>query len=327
MMIDVLKASGLRGRSGSGFPTWLKWENVQKARQTVGRCFVVCNGAEGEPAVFKDKYILEKYPEEVVNGVKVAMGFLQAEKGYIYLRRPYYKKFKRKLEKIIGSEPIKLVAEVGGYLSGEETALLNSIEGGRPEARKRPPYPSKEGLFGLPTLVNNVETFYCVSKISRREYQNKKFYCVSGAVRYPGVYELPESLTVKQVLVETKNLPEFKSLIQVGGGASGGINFLEELDGVVEGAASIFVYNYQKINLKKLLKKLVDFFETENCGQCVPCREGVYRLKEMVDGRVDFDFSAMRKILDNLAMNSFCPFGRGVAVSVGSLVDKIDVKK
>lgn len=322
MIIEKLKEADLRGRGGAGFPTGLKWEMVRDAKAE--KKHIICNASEGEPNVFKDGFILENHPEEVVVGVKIALETMAAAEieAYIYLRKDYYRKFKESLEKLIGDLPITLFKEPGGYLCGEETTLIESIEGNREEPRDKPPYPPQYGLFGCPTLVNNVETFYYASKIAKDSYKHTRFYSLSGDIQYSGVYELPVNWTVKQVLEETNNLPRFMFFVQAGGGASGPILTKEELDQEVSGSGAIVLHNLRKTNLLALMRKWAKFFFEENCGKCVPCREGVCRLNELL--RQDkFDERALRDLLFVLGEISFCPLGKSVAVPFEGLLDKV----
>ena len=157
-IIEKLKEANLRGRGGAGFPVWQKWQMVKDAASLDGRKFVVCNVSEGEPAVSKDGYILENWPEVVIDGIALAMEAVGARKGYLYLRKDYFDKFKDKLTAIIGDKQIELFREPCGYLGGEETTLLESIEGKRCEPRIKPPFPPQVGFFGCPTLINNLKT-------------------------------------------------------------------------------------------------------------------------------------------------------------------------
>lgn len=324
MFIEKLKKSGLKGRSGSGFPTGAKWEAVLNAKMANGnkKCYVICNAAEGEPAVFKDKYILERWPEEVVNGIKIAVDTFKPEKAYIYLHRPYYDKFKNKLKKIIGRAPIVLIPERGGYLCGEETTLIESIEGHRFEPRSRPPFPTEHGFFGAPTLVNNLETFYWISKIFKGKYNRSRFYSVSGDADNPGVFEFPENWNIGQILQGSNNVPKFDYFVQVGGGASGSFFTRAELGEPMGNSSSIVIYDRRKTNTKDLMKKIVNFFYRENCGKCAPCREGIYRLRELLSAK-ELNIILTREVLECLQETSFCPLGKGAAWSVGSLLEKI----
>ncbi len=319
-IIEKLKQVELRGRGGAGFPTWQKWQMVKDASGV--EKYVICNVSEGEPAVAKDGYILEKWPQAVIDGIVLAMDAVGADKGYLYLRKDYFDKYKDSLAQIVGDKQIEITREPGGYLGGEETALLNSVEGGRCEPRIKPPFPPQVGLFRCPTLINNLETLYCAAKIAKGEYKNTRFYTISGDCACPGVFERGESLTIKEILEKTGNLPESEFFVQAGGGASGAILLQNELDVPLSGAGSIVVHDKQKTDPCQLGLQWINFFINENCGKCVPCREGVYRLKE-VFSQEPVDIAKAKEIVNLLAAASFCPFGRGVANSFGSLIDKL----
>ncbi len=324
-IIEKIKQADLRGRGGAGFPAWQKWQMVKDGAGD--KKFVVCNVSEGEPAVFKDGYILEKWPEVVIDGIVLAMEAVGASKGYLYLRKDYFDQFKDKLTKIIGDKKIEIIREPGGYLGGEETALLDSIEGKRCEPRIKPPFPPQMGLWRCPTLINNLETLFFAAKIAKGEYKNTRFYSVSGTLANPGVFERGENLTVKEVLEKTGNWPDFEFFVQVGGGASGTILLQNELEASVSGAGSIVVYDLQKTDPRQLALLWLNFFIAENCGKCVPCREGVYRLREIFSQETfePLDNARARDIVKLLATASFCPFGKGVANSLGSLMEKFDL--
>ena len=201
-IITKLKENNLLGRGGASFPTSIKWKTVKKAKAK--KKYIICNGAEGEPNLFKDGFILQNYPKEVIEGIKIALKTIDHSSAYIYLRKDYYRKFKRKLEKLIKGLPITLFKKTGDYLAGEETSVFEAIEGERPEPRIKPPFPSQSGLWGYPTLINNVETFYCVAKIAKGKYKGTCFYSISGDIKNKGVYELPENYSISQILKETK---------------------------------------------------------------------------------------------------------------------------
>ena len=319
-IIPKLKESNLLGRGGAGFPTWLKWDLVKKAQGD--KKYVICNASEGEPCVFKDKYIIENYPEELINGIVLAMEEVGASEAYIYLNKDYYSKYGKKLKKIIGKKKINLFKKTGGYIGGEESALCESIEGKRVEPRFKPPYLAEKGLFGCPTLVNNVETFYYASKIDKGEYNQTRFYSVNGDVSNPGVYELEHSLTMEEVLKKTENYPSFDFYVQAGGGASGEIFLREELKIPCTGAGSITVYNKLKTDPFKLMETWVEFFAYGNCDKCLPCREGTYRLREMIKGR-KLDREMLSEILFSLSESSFCALGRGVPIPFRSFLKKV----
>ena len=319
-IISKLKESNLLGRGGAGFPTYLKWDLVKKAKGE--KKYVVCNASEGEPCVFKDEHIIKNYPEELISGIVLAMNEVEALEAYIYLNKDYYSKYSSKLKKIIGNKKIKLFKKQSGYIGGEESALCESIEGKRAEPRFKPPYLAEKGLFDYPTLVNNVETFYYASKIDKGEYGNTRFYSVNGDVLNPGVYELDISLSVEEILKSTDNYPGFDFYVQSGGGASGEIFLREELKSPCAGAGSITVYNKLKTDPFKLMETWIEFFAYGNCDKCLPCREGTYRLSEMIKSK-KLDRELIKEILFSLESSSFCALGRGVPVPFRSFLKKV----
>lgn len=319
-VIAKLKESGLTGRGGARFPTGIKWEVVMK--QKADKKYIICNSSEGEPGVFKDLFLWEEHMPEVMDGIKAALETVDHSLAYIYLNKEYYQKFKDKLEDLCKGLPVVVFEKRWGYLGGEETAACEVIEGKRPVVRKKPPFPGEAGLWGFPTLINNVETFYHVGKIIKGEYKNTKFFCISGDVKNKGVWEFPADKTVRGILEETGNLPDFDFFVQVGGGATGEIWLPLELDRPVAGVSSIIVFNKADTDPYELMQKWADFFMAENCDKCVPCREGVYRIAEMLETR-----QLDRELLDDLffAMEntSLCALGRSVAAPFRSLIDKV----
>jgi len=219
-------------------------------------------------------------------------------------------------------KPVVFFKKTAGYLAGEETSVCEVIEGQRPEPRIKPPFPVQTGLWGYPTLINNVETFYYVAKIAKNQYKNTRFYSISGEVKNKGVYELPVNWPIEKILKETKNYPDFDFFLQAGGGASGEILLPQELKQSVFGQGAIIVFNRKKTDPLSLMKKWVDFFLQENCDKCVPCREGVYRLAEMLEkGKID------KKLLADLTFvlkeTSFCGLGKIVMTPFNSLINKL----
>jgi len=319
-IIQKIQEAGLRGRGGAGFSAHLKWEAVKNAPGE--KKYVICNAAEGEPGVSKDGFLLENHPAEVIQGIRIAVEFLGAAAAFIYLRKDYYDKFQTKLKDAIGDLPIKLFKKTSGYLGGEETVLLEDMEGRRPEPREKPPYPTERGLYGCPTLINNAETFYDIARIAAGKYERKRFYSLSGDIRHPGVYELPEDWGVGKILQETDNWPEADFFVQSGGGASGEILTSAETDKPVGGAGAIIVYDRQKTNPVELMRRWTGFYLRENCGQCVPCREGVCRLNEILT-QPEINWELLRDILFSLRETSFCALGNGVAAPFVGLLEKI----
>jgi len=318
-IIEKLKKSGLKGRGGAGFPVWLKWQMIKD--ETASEKYIICNGAEGDPNTSKDGFILNHYPEEVVDGIKITLEEIEGSSAYIYLRKDYYLRFKKRLEKIINDLPILLFKKKGGFLAGEETCVCEVIEGRAPEPRIKPPYPVQSGLWGFPTLINNVETLFYISKINKGEYKKERFYSVEGDVKNPGVFELRDGLSVLQILKQTKNLPGFDFFVQ-SGGILGEILLKHELNQCVEGLGSIKVFNRKKTDPFLLMKTWADFFLEQNCDKCTPCREGVFRIEEMLEkGKID------KKIIKDLFFvmeeTSFCALGKGIVFPFSSLIDKL----
>ena len=258
----------------------------------------------------------------MVNGIDIAMKAVRADTGYIYINKDYYKKFKDRLLEVIGKRNIILFEKKARYIGGEETSAVESIEGKRAEPRKRPPFLTDYGLFGCPTLMNNVETFYYVSKIDKGEYQKTRFYSVNGDVVNSGVFELPEDMTIFQVLRKTENYPAVDFFVQVGGGASGEIMLPEELNKPVTGAGSITIFDKNKTDVFDLMQKWAEFFHIGNCDKCVPCREGAYRICEMVKTR-KLDYEVLDSLFLSLRESSFCALGRGIPVPFQSLIEKV----
>ncbi len=319
-IIKKLKESKLLGRSGSNFPTSLKWTLVKK--NPSAKKYIICNAAEGDPKTFKDEFILKNYPSDVVDGIKIALETIGNSSAYIYLRKDYHKKFGKTLKKLIRKAPIKLFKKTGGYLAGEETVVISAIEGKRLEPKIKPPYPTESGLYGCPTLINNVETFYCIAKINKGEYRKTRFYSISGDVKNKGVYELPENLSIKEVLKKTKNWPRFKFFVQAGGGAIGEILLSKELNKQVKGTGAIIVFNLKKTNPITLMKKWVNFFIKENCDKCTPCREGTYRMAQIIKEE-KMDQKMLGDLFFVLEETSFCTLGKNLSLPFKGLIKKV----
>jgi NADH:ubiquinone oxidoreductase subunit F (NADH-binding) len=327
-LIQKLKKSGLTGRGGAGFPTWQKWSAVAKAmadkKNGEKKSYVVCNASEGEPGIKKDAYIIENYPEKLIKGIKIAIEYFGAEKAYIYLNPDFYKKYEQLLKKIIKDSPIELFKKpvAAGYIGGEETSALNCLEGKRVEPRFKPPFPTTDGLWNYPTLINNVETFYAVCQIAENKFENKRFYTLNGDCLWTGVYELPENWPIEKILKETKNYPDFDFFVQIGGDASGEVLNHKMLAGMVNGAGSITIYSVIKYNPIDIIKNWVSFFLQESCGQCTPCREGVYRINELLKNKI-IDWGVISELLDNLSDTSFCALGASLPVPINSFIKNV----
>ncbi len=329
-ILTKIKQAGLIGRGGACFPVAEKWQAVYNAP---GNCkYIVCNASEGEPGMAKDGCIIEKYADRLIDGIKIAINFLSSGKqnnkfqtsAYLYINNKYYKKYYKKLNQSIGNSHIKIFVKPydSGYIGGEESSLLNAIEGKRIEPRLKPPFPVSNGLWGCPTLINNVETFYNISLVANNEYKNFRFYTISGDCLYGKVYQLPADFTIQKILIKTNNLPDFPFFVQVGGNASGEILNSGQLKKAVGGGGSIAVFSLTKYKAKKILENLIEFFANESCGQCAPCREGLFRLNEMIKtGK--FDWPLFFDLLNNLSESSFCGLGLAVAVPVKSFMKNV----
>lgn len=320
-----LKESKLKGRGGAGFPTSTKWMFVAAAK--ADKKFIICNADEGEPGTFKDRVLLLEYPELVFDGLVIAGYTIGAQQGIIYLRGEYeymlrpledYMEEMRK-ENLLGKNicgkdnfnfDIKIFLGSGAYVCGEETALIESLEGQRGEPRNRPPYPVNTGYQGYPTAVNNVETLATIPHIILKGgdwYRNQgtdkssgsKLFSVSGDCEKPGVYELPWGTTIKQLL-EIVGAVDTKA-VQIGG-ASGFCVPSSQFDRKlayedIPTGGSVIIFNKSR-NLLRVLKNFMEFFVEESCGQCTPCRIGNVKLLEGVKmiERGEFTFGYINKL-------------------------------
>lgn len=348
-----LKASGLKGRGGAGFPTSTKWMLTAAAKSD--EKFLVCNADEGEPGTFKDRVLLTEYPELVFDGMVVGGYTIGAKKGIVYLRGEYEYMFKflqdyldimRKDnllgEKILGKKDFNFDIEIrlgaGAYVCGEETALIESLEGQRGEARNRPPYPVNTGFNGKPTSVNNVETLASVShivlkggdwyaKMGTSRSSGSKLFSVSGDCLKPGVYELPWGTKIQDLLelVEAKNT----KAVQIGG-ASGTCIPSSQFDRTlayedVATGGSVMIFNKDR-DMLKVLKNFMEFFVEESCGQCTPCRIGNTKLLEGVEmiEKGDFTFEYINKLKElgvTMQVASKCGLGQSSPNSFISIID------
>jgi len=309
-ILAELKESGLKGRGGAGFPTSTKWMLTAAAK--ADKKFIICNADEGEPGTFKDRVLLTEYPELVLEGMTVAGFTIGAREGIIYLRAEYnyilefleskieeMKKSNLLGKNISGKEGFDFDIQIrlgsGAYVCGEETALIESLEGQRGEPRNRPPFPVNTGYLGYPTVVNNVETLASVPHIINKggEWYRKfgtdkstgsKLFSVSGDCKHPGVYELPWGLTISELL-KTVGAENTKA-VQIGGASGVCLNesqFNRKLsyeDTATGGSVMIFD---KSRSMLEVLKNFMEFFVEESCGQCTPCRIGNVKLLEGVN--------------------------------------------
>ncbi|MCX6764729.1 MAG: hypothetical protein NTU58_03480 [Candidatus Nealsonbacteria bacterium] len=322
-IIKKIEKYKLLGRSGSRFPTGLKWETVKKTKAE--KKYIICNASEGEPGTLKDGFILRTSPEKVIEGIRIALETIDNSSAFIYLKNDYYREFGGKLKTLSQGLPITLFEKKGGYLAGEETVICEAIEGKALEPRIKPPFPAEAGLWGYPTLVNNVETFYAIAQIDQGSYRNERFYSISGDTAKPGVYELPEDWTLKEVLEQTGNLPDFDFFVQAGGGAVGEILLPKELNKKIEGMATIIIFDKKKTDLNILMRKWISFFLRENCDKCTPCREGALRIEELLNEK-NLNQVIWQDLFFVLENTSFCPLGKSMALPFSSLIKKLIVK-
>lgn len=316
-IIEKIEKAGIIGRGGAEYPAHLKWRAVRDEQETPK--YVVCNVSEREPGVFKDYHILAHNLETVMAGVKLAMDTVGTKKAYINLNAVYEKKFRKSLDAALSTAKkagyeIRIFEEAPSYIGGEETALLNAIEGKRCEPRSKPPFPTESGLYGKPTLIHNVETLYDIALVAQGAYEGKRFFSVSGAVDNIGVFHLPAGLTVREVLHRTKNEPKEAYFVQVGGGASGTvINQKQTETEKVHGAGALTVHLLSE-DPRALVLNWLKYYHTESCGKCTPCREGTFQLVRMAEESKEIPWKKMQPIFDVLEKTAFCALGRGVPV-------------
>ncbi len=354
-VVEEIKKSGLRGRGGAGFPTGLKWEFALREESNLK--FVVCNADEGEPGTYKDRVIIEEDPHSLIEGMLISAYAIGARKGYIYIRGEYTdvaKKLQKAIEEayemnILGdgilesSFSFDLTIRFGGgsYIAGEETALLDSIEGRAARARRKPPYPTQRGLFGKPTVVNNVETLVKVPwiilngwekyrEIGTESSPGTKLFCISGKACKRRFVELPMGVTLREIVyayAEGVYGSGELTMVQTGGKA-GTFVPKEMLDvkmdfsaierGVSLGSGAIVLID-DSYSFSDILRNVIDFFEHESCGRCTPCREGMFYLKRLSMLK-DPPLEEIAKVVETMRDSSLCGLGQSVHNPVLSLI-------
>jgi NADH-quinone oxidoreductase subunit F len=368
-VIRELTDAGLSGRGGAAFPAGRKWDAVAKA---TGRLrHVVCNADESEPGTFKDRVLMEEDPFAVVEAMTLAGFAVGAERGWIYLRAEYpfaAERLQRAIDAarargLLGDDvlgrgfrfDIEVRRGAGAYICGEETALLNSLEGYRGEPRSKPPFPVEVGLFGQPTLIHNVETLANVPWIVRegaaafrsvgtKDSPGTRLFCLSGAVRAPGVYELPFGVTLGALIERAGGLREGRSLRAVLlGGAAGGFVDVSSLDlpltledtrraGATLGSGVVFVLD-DSVAIGPVLQRIAAFFRDESCGQCVPCRVGTVRQEELVarlvagrpHGGVEQELALLQELAQAMRDASICGLGQTATGAIESALVRLRV--
>jgi len=360
-IIAEIKKSGLQGRGGAGFSTGDKWEISAKAK--ADEKFFICNLDESEPGVYKDRTIAEKNPHQIIEGVLIGAYAIGAKKAFLFINGHYKKQLEilkialdQAREKgfvgrgIMGSAidiDIEIFVSAGAYICGEETALINTIEGKRSEPRLKPPYPTVAGLFGKPTVVNNAETLANIPYIIRRGSEifsqigsaaspGTKLFLLEGAVKNRGVFEAPLGITIEELIFNSiygGGMVSGKEFwfAQVGG-AAGRLISRGKLDQLLMygkseyplGCGSILVVD-KSADIKEFLLSWAGFFHRESCGKCVPCREGTFRLwevaKRIKNGDLrESDKDNIEDILWTLSNTTFCPLGNFAAMAWGDAV-------
>jgi NADH:ubiquinone oxidoreductase subunit F (NADH-binding) len=355
-VIDELVASSLRGRGGAGFSAGLKERFTSDAASEIQTVYVICNADEGEPGTFKDRVIMERDPHLLIEGLLIAAYAIGATKAFVYIRGEYHLSIKRVQAAIAAAvergfagdnmfgTPTSISVEVrlgaGSYLCGEELTLIESLEGKRGYPRIKPPFPSESGLFGSPTLVNNVETLATIPRIiekgsdwytsfGTKDSPGTKIFTLSGDIRRPGYYEVELGVTLRELIYGfgggIAGDKEFKAALL--GGAAGtfvdetvldtpmGYDSLKEKGGVLGSGAVIVMAEGRSI--LAMIRSIMGFFEHESCGKCVPCRVGMTQLVRMLDGAVDLD--RMVHESEYMAASSLCPLGQSPIIPFRSL--------
>ncbi|OQA92325.1 MAG: NADP-reducing hydrogenase subunit HndC [Elusimicrobia bacterium ADurb.Bin231] len=351
-VISLITASELRGRGGAGYPTGLKWA---AAAEVKGDCkYIICNADEGEPGTFKDREIMEGDPHTLLEGMAIAGYAVGASVGYIYIRGEYaisINRLNKAIEdarsygllgkNILGSGfdfEIEIKKGAGAYVCGEESALIESIEGSRGEPRKKPPYPVVSGLWAKPTVVNNVETLANVPRILENGAEwykslgtegsrGTKLFSLMGDIKWKGVIEIPFGTPLSKIVMNIagglKNNAKLKAVIL--GGVSGYLIKPEELDIPVDfnslarieagpGSGSIIVLDDSR-DIVDIVKNIAEFFKHESCGKCTPCRIGTDQICEIIDrffydeGSED-DLNKLMRLSETMFQTSFCALGQ-----------------
>jgi len=363
-LVAVVKDSGLRGRGGAGFPTGLKWSFVPK--NTGKPTYLLCNADESEPGTFKDRAIIENDPHQLLEGIIISSYAIGCKDAYIYIRGEFadgHSVLRRAIadayergylgEKIFGTDVdlnVHLHRGAGAYICGEETGLIESLEGKRAYPRIKPPFPAVHGLFGCPTIVNNVETLACVKHVVARGADwfkgigpeggpGPKLYCVSGHVNAPGVYELPMGTSLREIIEKHAGGVwkgrRLKAVIP--GGSSVPVLKADEIDlpmdfdsvakaGSMLGSAGIIVMDDQT-SMVGVLRTISHFYHHESCGQCTPCREGTGWLEKLLE-RIDegngtqADLETLDTVAQGMMGTTVCVLSDAAAMPVRSFLQK-----
>jgi formate dehydrogenase beta subunit len=319
-----LGASGLTGMGGAGFPTHLKWDAV---RREPGPRVVIVNADEGEPGTIKDRYVMELRPHLLLEGLEAAMRFCETDDAYVYLREEYATARVRLAAAIAErGSPVQLVVGAGAYICGEETAMLESMEGRRGMPRLKPPFPTQVGYLGRPTLINNVETLAHVALILRGGWEPVRLWSVTGAVAKPGCYEAPLDITLRTLIDDYAGGLTAEPSAIVPGGAASGILPPAALDvpltrealaewgcGVGSAAVQVFPSTYSP---RRLLAETMRFFAEESCQKCTPCRIGNRALHAVFAGERAMTDEKRDEWLEAMELTSICGLGQAAPIPV-----------
>jgi len=363
-IIEEVKASGLRGRGGAGFPTGLKWSFMP--RTAPGQKYIVCNSDEGEPGTFKDRDILRYNPHQLIEGIIIAGYSIGASVGYNYIRGEFWEPYERfeaalteaKGAGLLGADiqgsgfdfELHVHLGAGAYICGEETALLESLEGKKGQPRFKPPFPAGFGLYGKPTTINNTETLASVpvilekggswfADLGKSNNGGTKLFSVSGHVNKPGNYEVPMGTSFKDLLELAGGVRDGRTLKAViPGGSSVPVlpgDVMMELDmdydsiagaGSMLGAGSVIVMD-DTTDMVDVLERLSWFYHEESCGQCTPCREGtgwLYRVIHRINigaGKSE-DLDLLTDMANNIQGRTICALGDAAAMPVTSFITR-----
>jgi len=361
---DAVKKSGLRGRGGAGFPTGLKWSFVPK--DAPGPRYLCCNADEGEPGTFKDRVIIENDPHLLLEGIAISCFALSVAEAFIYIRGEFAfgaERLERAVSEaeaggflgpnVLGTDfslRVHVHRGAGSYICGEETALLESLEGKRGLPRLKPPFPASVGLYGRPTVINNVETLSCVPSIVRNGPEwfasigtkgntGPKLFAVSGHVERPGVYELPLGATLRELLFEhaggIKGGRRLKAVMP--GGSSTPVITAEHVDvkldfdslataGTALGSGAVIVMDDTTCMVEVALG-LTRFYRHESCGQCTPCREGLGWMERLLDGIESgrggpADIGLLLELASGISGKTQCPMGDAAVIPAQSTIGR-----
>ncbi len=352
-VIEQISKSGLRGRGGAGFPTGLKWSTVAKAQAPNGK-YVICNADEGDPGAFMDRSVLESDPHRILEGMAIAAYACGASKGYIYCRAEYPLAIKRLKDAIRQAERLGVLGNeicdtrfsfrievrlgAGAFVCGEETALIHSIEGNRGTPRPRPPFPAQSGLWGAPTLINNVETYANVAPILRNggewfaaigseRSKGTKVFALAGRVNNTGLIEVPMGVSLREIVFKLGGgIPDGRTFKAVQtGGPSGGCVPEQYLDmavdyeslasvGSIMGSGGMIIMDDSSC-MVDVAKYFMDFCTSESCGKCVPCRVGTAHmldlLAKMTNGTAEQeDLALLERLAEMVRATSLCGLGQ-----------------